>query len=157
MSKAKKGTTLSKETRNKMSVSISGKNHYNYGKHMSAETKLKQSLSKINNLPKKFKDTSIEIKIKEELIKRNIEFKQNYPLENIANVDFYLPIYKTVIECDGCFWHGCPEHNPEWDKRIEKDKTKTEKLVQSGYTVYRFWEHEINKSPKECIDRLILA
>lgn len=154
MSEARKGMVLSIKTREKMSENRKGSKHYNFGKKISEESKKKMSIIKINNPNRKFKETLIEYKIKKELEIRNITFKQNHPTLNIANVDFFIPTLGIIIECDGCFWHGCPEHNPTWDKRIQKDALKTKKLTEAGFKVFRFWEHEINKSPEECIDRV---
>lgn len=94
-----------------------------------------------------FKDTSIELKIKAELDKRNIFYKKNHPLEKTANVDFYLPIYNIIIQCDGDYWHNLP-------KAIEKDKRQDKVLKEKGYIIYRFWEHEINESSEQCINRI---
>jgi DNA mismatch endonuclease (patch repair protein) len=57
---------------------------------------------------------------------------------------------------DGCFWHGCPIHShipksnqnywrPKLRKNIERDKEKDERLRIAGWTVIRFWEHDMEK------------
>ena len=73
---------------------------------------------------------------------------------NVAVVDFLISGTKIIIQTDGCFWHGCPEHNPKWIKRKENDKRQDGILTEAGYIVYRFWEHTINKSPSSCIDSI---
>ncbi len=110
----------------------------------------------INHPNRKFTNTKIEQKIATELLKRRVYFQQNVGLCNIANVDFYLPEYRIVIECDGCYYHNCLIHFPECHKKTrEADGQKTRILIFNGFNVYRFWEHEINKSAKECIDKII--
>jgi len=52
-----------------------------------------------------------------------------------------------VIECDGDYWH-----NREDIKK--KDLTKNKDLIENGYKIYRFWEHEINRSPELCINKI---
>ena len=65
-----------------------------------------------------------------------------HPLEKIAIVDFYIPEFKLVIQCDGCYWHGCPIHYPRM--ATNRDAIQDTKLTTLGYKVIRFWEHEIN-------------
>jgi len=63
---------------------------------------------------------------------------------------------------DGCFWHGCPEHGTRptanaawWSAKIAtnqaRDADTTAHLVDDGWLVLRYWEHE---APKEIADRL---
>ena len=63
------------------------------GKKLSTTHKENIRLGNLNNPQKKYCNTSIEKKIKAELIKRQLLFKQNINIENIANVDFFLPEY----------------------------------------------------------------
>jgi len=100
-----------------------------------------------------FCNTSIEQKIAEELSKREIKFEQNFGLLKIANVDFYLPQPKIAIQADGCYWHNCPIHYPDkYIGRRERDLLQDTALIDNGIKVYRFWEHEINESVKNCVD-----
>lgn len=92
----------------------------------------------------KFRDTSIELKMKSLLRSFEIEYLFQYSLEKIANVDFYIPSKKLVIQCDGCYWHGCSVHFPERSYLQEKDRIQDSKLTALGYKIIRFWEHEIN-------------
>lgn len=97
----------------------------------------------LNKRGKIFKDTSIELKTESLLRGLGIEYKKQVLLFNIAVVDFYLPRRNLVIQCDGCFWHGCPIHNQSWSKRRERDASQDTILQQNGLIVLRFWEHEI--------------
>lgn len=94
---------------------------------------------------KKFGDTKIELKVEEELKKRQILYKKHFPLYGIANVDFYLPGYDCVIQCDGCYWHNCLLHCP--NNHIgsrDRDERQDIILEENGIKVHRLWEHEIN-------------
>lgn len=93
------------------------------------------------------KETSIEKKIERELRKRKIYYKKQVPLCNVTIVDFYLPEHQLVIYCDGDYWHNRPEAR-------EKDERQNKILKENGFKVFRFWEHEINKSPKACLDKI---
>lgn len=117
------------------------------------ETKKKLSEYQISHPNRHFKNTSIELKIEAELQKRKINYQKQVPLCNIAIVDFYLPEYKIVIQCDGCYWHNCPIHFPTGNVcRIDIDKKQNILLLKAGFTMYRFWEHDINKSSEECVN-----
>jgi DNA mismatch endonuclease, patch repair protein len=140
------------EVRKKISETLKG--------HIkSEETKRKLRKWHINNPNKKFSGTTIELAIREELERRgyqkDIDYYCNIGLSNIANVDIYFPENRVVIECDGCFYHGCPIHHPEWTKNKERDEKKTNLLKYHGFNVYHFWEHEINESPKKCVDKIL--
>jgi len=94
-------------------------------------------------------DTSIEIKIENELKRIGLNYIKQFPLCNSTISDFYLPESKVVIYADGDYWHNLPEYKLR-DERINKI------LKSNGYTVYRFWEHEINKSVEECIKKTFI-
>jgi DNA mismatch endonuclease (patch repair protein) len=108
----------------------------------------------INNPNKVFKDTKIELKMEVELKRQDINYEKQIPLCSVAIVDFFLPKYEIVIQCDGCFWHGCPIHNLNWIKNKERNANQDKILKENGYIVYRFWEHEINENVKECVNKI---
>ena len=58
---------------------------------------------------------------------------------------FYVYILKC---CDGPYT-GCTDNLKERMERQDKV------LIFNGFNVYRFWEHDINKSVKDCIDKLL--
>lgn len=93
------------------------------------------------------KKTSIEVAIENELILCGIEYVEQYPLCGITVVDFYIPSTKTVIYCDGDYWHSIP-------KRVKSDKLQNKVLTENGYKVFRFSETDIKRSPAECVARI---
>jgi DNA mismatch endonuclease (patch repair protein) len=125
-----------------------------YTRETTNETRIKMRESNIASPYKKFKDTSIELKVENELLLRRINFQKQVPLCKVARVDFLLKDHKVVIQCDGCYWHGCPIHYPKNTKK--KDIKQDSILRLNGYKVYRFWEHDINNSVSDCIDRIPL-
>ena len=101
------------------------------------------------------KDSSIEIKIQKFLTKLHIEYFTHKYLSDITH-SYQCDIFilkqrgfkqKTIIECDGCYFHGCKICNlktMEWiEKQKIKDKLRTKELIEKGYRVIRIWEHEI--------------
>jgi DNA mismatch endonuclease, patch repair protein len=93
--------------------------------------------------------------------------------------DIIFPASKTAVFVDGCFWHGCPVHStkpksngPFWKDKLRKNKERDREvgtlLRADGWTVMRWWEHEIEhdiarvvacvfnavkRSPQQKIDR----
>jgi G:T-mismatch repair DNA endonuclease (very short patch repair protein) len=101
------------------------------------------------------KDSTIEIKIQKYLSKLHIEYIAHKYISEITHAyqcDIFIPTQeginqKTVIECDGCFFHCCPICNKKeypWTlKRKEMDNIRTKELQEQGFRVIRLWEHEI--------------
>ncbi|WP_348630673.1 very short patch repair endonuclease [Rhizobium sp. N4311] len=102
------------------------------------------------------KDNSFEQNIRTRLYAIGLRYRVNYSLPNLKrrSCDIAFPRLKIAIFLDGCFWHGCPEHstivrkNPEfWLSKInrnrERDVETREVLAQFGWTVLRFWEHQV--------------
>ena len=73
---------------------------------------------------------------------------------------------KVAVFIDGCYWHGCPDHyrparaNSEfWSAKIvgnrERDLRTNAALVEAGWTVLRFWEHEPATQVAEAIAAVV--
>lgn len=154
----KKRPPVPLEVRERISIGLRGRS-------LSAETRqrIRSAMfnnpnSVLNNPLKVFRDTKIELSVERELQKFNIPYQKQVPLCNIAVVDFYLPTYNVVIQCDGCYWHACPSHFPN-NPNLRKSQRDTEQdlvLKENGYLVYRFWEHEIKESAENCLASLPL-
>jgi len=158
------GSHLSKKTKNKISLN-NGRGML--GKHHSKKTRKK--ISKIvikawadGKLKMPFKKrTNIELLMYKGLIKNNYKVIQQYHIKSIGVVDFYLPKFNTVIECDGDYWHCNPKifkanhyHRglkivvkKEW----KKDKDRIKKLKTLGYKVLRFWGSDISNDLNKCL------
>ena len=59
---------------------------------------------------------------------------------------------RIAVFVDGCFWHGCPEHetrpasNATWwaaklTRNVERDRETDAHLDELGWVVFRVWEH----------------
>jgi DNA mismatch endonuclease (patch repair protein) len=101
------------------------------------------------------KGTGAEIALRRELYQGGLCYRVDYEVlkkpGRVADVAF--PALKIAIFVDGCFWHGCPEHatwpkqNAEfWRQKSEvnrlRDAATNSRLLDVGWTVLRFWEHE---------------
>jgi len=70
-----------------------------------------------------------------------------------------------VLFCDGDFWHGYNYENKKkpakkfWKKKIEgnikRDKLVSRKLRYKGWSVLRFWEHDLEKKPELCKRKIL--
>jgi len=119
-----------------------------FGKKRAEE--IKEKLSKLAILRIKnmsTKDTIPEKILESFLIQLNLEYEKQWVFK-FGLADFYLPGYDIVLEADGDYWHNYPKGN-------KKDKIRDKYLTDSGYSVLRFWEHDLRENPKECKDRLI--
>lgn len=94
------------------------------------------------------KDTSIERAIEHEFKMRGWKYQKQVPLCGVTLADFYLPSFNAVVFCDGTYWHSLPG-------RKIKDKNQDEILIHAGYTVHRFSENSIKKSPSECVSKIL--
>jgi len=104
-------------------------------------------------------DTSIEVKIQNFLKQLNIEFFTHYYCKEISHAyqcdilinpqPNFMAEKKTIIECDGDYWHGNPKVFPnltKWQKeQIEEDLYRNEELINSGFNIVRLWEKDIKK------------
>lgn len=86
------------------------------------------------------KRTKIELKVSKQLNEMGIKFIQQKRVVDKNGktyfLDFYIPSMKTVIECNGDYWHSL-------DERKERDKRLKRYVEDSGRKILFIWEHEI--------------
>lgn len=108
------------------------------------------------------KNTKIEIITGTILRSNKIKFIRHPKI--YGNPDFLVG-KKTAVFCDGDFWHGFQYEKKKkigkkyWKDKIEgnmkRDRRVTKKLRYEGYSVIRLWEHDIEKRPDVCLNRII--
>jgi G:T-mismatch repair DNA endonuclease (very short patch repair protein) len=58
---------------------------------------------------------------------------------------------KTVIELNGCYWHGCPKCTKKYSKMqrtaLEKDARRYAFFMRLGFDVHVIWECQVEKDP----------
>lgn len=104
-----------------------------------------ESLKKMASSKKR---TKIEISLMKILEEIWVRFIEQHPMLWITISDFYLPDNRIVIYSDWDYWHNFPH----W---TEKDHNTNKELRNNNYTVLRFWEREINKTPEIVKERII--
>lgn len=81
-------------------------------------------------------------------------WRRHYQL--LGHPDFVFRRERIAVFVDGCFWHYCPKcgrlpstNRKFWKAKLERnrsrDKRITRQLRRMGWSVLRFWEHELNK------------
>ena len=113
------------------------------------------------------KNTKPELAFRKALYAAGYRYRIDYK-KLIGKPDILLKKYKTAIFIDGEYWHG---HN--WEERKPKVKTNREfwiakiernmqrdrevnaELKRLGYTVFRFWETEVKKNLKDCVQKVV--
>ncbi len=131
-----------------------------FKRHMSRIMTKKQadgemySWADYNSDPERFRDSSIEMALRDELEDRGVDFKAHVRMLGTPDI---LIGGKVAVFADGCYWHECPKHGkgrhlmaPAYDKKI------TEGLRKEGFVVIRFWQHEIVEDPAPCVDQIML-
>lgn len=115
----------------------------------------------------KSEKTSIEMLLAVELNRLHINYSSS---ENVIAIlpgkpDFVLPQYHVVIFCDGDFWHGynfSPGNignnasfwNAKIQSNIQRDLQVNEQYRALGWTVFRFWEHDLKNNLAQCVDEI---
>lgn len=93
------------------------------------------------------KFTTIEQKIAQLLDKNKISYERQFCLHGFY-YDFLIPSIKTIIECDGDYWHGNPEKYEVLSEiqkhHKQRDRLKTHIAKKHDFTLLRFWENQIN-------------
>lgn len=100
-------------------------------------------------------DTQAELLVRRALFAAGIRYRKHWPVpgRRRRTIDIAMPGRKLAIFIDGCFWHGCEVHKAvprsnqaTWRAKLGENKRRdnetTELLVDQGWKVLRFWEHE---------------
>ncbi len=126
-------------------------------------TQRSKNMSKI-----KAKNSLPELKLRKALWAKNVRFRlhpKNFP----GKPDLVISKYRLAIFVDGDFWHGYKwaekksaiKTNPGFwipkiERNMQRDKYVNQYLSTKGYTVMRFWEHEVNKHLTACVNQVLL-
>lgn len=112
------------------------------------------------------KNTKPELKLRKLLWAEGIRgYRVHYNLPGKPDIVFTRK--KIAVFVDGCFWHKCPVcfkppatneifWNEKLQKNVERDRKVTSELESRGWTVLRFWEHEIRDSPEDVVAWILL-
>jgi len=94
----------------------------------------------------------LELAGREILNEIGIEFNEQILICNKFLVDVFIPDKNIVIQWDGDYWHGNPiklkDGMPDkrQTRRMNFDKSQDTYMIKAGYTVLRFWEHDVKNN-----------
>ena len=113
-------------------------------------------------------DTALEKLLCEELIHNGVTTYTRNNKTIFGKPDIAFIARKIAVFCDGDFWHGYDWANAQneiksnrdfWISKIERnmhrDLEVTTRLQEQGWTVLRFWGHEILKEMDFCISTIL--
>ena len=124
------------------------------------------SLSSMIKKKNRAKDTAHEVLLRRLLWRRGLRFRKHVA-RLPGKPDIVFPRYMLAIFCDGDFWHGrdwkrqseqlSKGSNPDyWTQKVlanrERDIRNNSTLLALGWTVLRFWETDIRRSPEATVD-----
>jgi DNA mismatch endonuclease (patch repair protein) len=79
--------------------------------------------------------------------------------------DIAFTRWRVAVFVDGAFWHGHPDffvfgrHGEYWDDKIRRtqvrDAVQEQALVEAGYAVVRFWDHNVVEDPSACVSKIV--
>lgn len=98
-------------------------------------------------------DTRPEMRLRRRLWAEGFRYRLNMKTVG-GRPDLVFKGAKVAVFVDGCFWHGCPDHyvrprtrSKFWSRKladnVARDRKQTLALESTGWTVCRFWEHEV--------------
>ena len=109
------------------------------------------------------KNTKPERIIKNLLRKNGLRLKTHVK-DLPGRPDFVSKKFHLAIFIDGNFWHGWrfplweSKLTPFWKEKIRKNRLRDQRnfrrLKQKGWKVIRIWEHQIERDPEECLNRI---
>ncbi|RYF57511.1 MAG: very short patch repair endonuclease [Comamonadaceae bacterium] len=110
------------------------------------------------------RDTKPELSLRRAAWSLGLRYRLQYRIGK-TRPDMVFVRAKLAVFADGCFWHGCPLHstipknNREfWEQKLkrnmQRDADNSQSLVEQGWRVLRFWEHQIEASPTTCAQEI---
>jgi DNA mismatch endonuclease (patch repair protein) len=115
--------------------------------------------------------TKPEVRLRSALHRRGHRFRKDHLLRAgtvRVRPDVVFTRQRLVVFVDGCFWHGCPEHQhlprsnrdywvPKLAANVERDRRVDAALTEAGWAVLRLWEHVDVDTAVDLVERSITA
>lgn len=113
------------------------------------------------------KETKPERKLRKLLWGLGIRYRKNVS-HLPGKPDIVIRKYRLIIFIDGAFWHGYQWEEkkkkikanrdfwiPKIERTIQRDAQNNALLHSQGWTVLRFWDHEIKKNLGSCLRKIL--
>ena len=116
----------------------------------------------------KSQNTKPELKLKKALWNLGYRYRKNVK-KLPGSPDIVFSKHQLAIFVDGEFWHGYNWSDkktriktnrefwiPKIERNIQRDKLNNKLLINDGWHVIRFWEHELKKDFEGCLKKVIV-
>jgi len=103
------------------------------------------------------RDTRPEVALRAALHRSGLRFRKVFQIRpddgRLIRPDVVFTRQRVAVFLDGSFWHACPEHGtrprsntgywaPKLARNVERDREIDKRLLATGWTGVRVWEHE---------------
>lgn len=112
----------------------------------------------------KGRDTSLERVVSSALHRQGLRFRRCVSTLP-GKPDFVFAGAKVVVFVDGSWWHGWrfpawrSQIGEYWQQKIEKtrkrDRKNFRRLRRQGWTVLRFWDHQVQRDLQGVVARIV--
>lgn len=114
------------------------------------------------------KNTKAEVLLRKALWRNKVRFRIHS--EGVkGKPDILIKKYRLAVFVDGGFWHGYNwetnrgriKSNTEFwiakiERNMERDREVNRILSEQGFTVMRFWDHEVLKELAKCVNQILM-
>lgn len=109
----------------------------------------------------KTRDTAPELELRHALWAAGIRGWRLHPRQVPGRPDLAWLGRRIAVFVDGAFWHGHPDYywgqsGKFWDEKIDRNRSRDEKvtreLLESGWTVLRIWDFEVEQDAPRCVE-----
>lgn len=99
----------------------------------------------VNRRPPPTRNTSIEVALREEFLRRGWAFEMHIGMFGLGIPDFVFPQALLIVQADGDYWHSRP-------LTAARDKRFDAAAAEAGWVVLRFLGSEIGRAAAACAD-----
>ncbi len=114
------------------------------------------------------KNTKPELLFRKALWKKGVRYRVDSK-KLPGRPDVSIKKYKLAIFIDGEFWHGYNWDErkdklksnrgfwiPKIERNMQRDREVNDQLTELGFTIFRFWDHEVKNNLKTCINDVMV-
>ena len=125
--------------------------------HLSPEQR-SQAMSRVRR-----RDTSAELTLRSALWRANVRGWRCDVGSLPGRPDLAWGRWRVAVFIDGRLWHGHPSRYPArlnaaWREKIarniERDRRADRSLAKAGWSVLRFWDHDVARNPHGCVEQI---
>ncbi|MDO1501837.1 very short patch repair endonuclease [Winogradskyella maritima] len=114
------------------------------------------------------KNTKPELLFRKALWKKGVRYRVDSK-QLPGRPDVSIKKYKLAVFIDGEYWHGYNWEErkakiktnrdfwiPKIERNMQRDRQVNSELKALGFTIFRFWDHEIKNNLNTCVDDVMV-